>query len=196
MHGHLAIWQAVAEYVEPTQNWLCWLRQVGVLHGRKDAEALVRRQMTRHPPPCHDWTPLHPKPGATSRTCSPPTLLAQVLRNDHRGRFHLQGVPVPLSCEDGMPAFLPPDRPSSRPWQDLACRYLGLGHYLMLCHSPLLRGYFFRHDGGGNGWEEQHNYEFYRTFVPSPAKVHVLSAWQALRHLTADHVPTDIVVYE
>ena len=89
-----------------------------------------------------------------------------------------------------MPAFLPPDRPSSRPWQDLACRYLGLGHYLMLCHSPLLRGYFFRHDGGGNGWEEQHNYEFYRTFVPSPAKVHVLSAWQALRHLTADHVPT------
>jgi hypothetical protein len=188
------VWRAVAEFVEPDVRWLCWLRQVGVLRHRRDAEALVRRQLQRRMAALEDthdksWTLLEP---------SPPTRLAQLLDNNWKLR------PDPVQTGLGLPP---------RPWQDVAHRYLGLGHYLVLSHSSMLRCYFFRHDCGGHGYEEDANYRFFRrhaggggdedashrfygNFVPSLAAIRPLSAWQVLRHLAANHVPTDLVAGE
>jgi hypothetical protein len=170
------VWRAVAEFVEPDVHWLCWLWQMGVLRHRRDAEALVRRQLQRRMAALEEtcyksWTLLAP---------SPPTWLAQLLDSD----WGLRADPV--RCQTCPP----------RPWQDVAHRYLGLGHYLVLSHSSMLRCYFFRHDGGGNGYEEDANFRFYGNFVPSPASIRSLSAWQVLRNLATDHVPSDIIVHE
>ena len=184
------VWRAVAEFVEPDWRWLCWLRQLGVLRHRRDAEALVRRQLQRRmavyksvrsaklrrllglgpQDPCpinYRWKLLDP---------SPPTLLAQLLDNDWKMRSD------PVRCNyTGL---------SPRPWQDVAHRYLGLGHYLVLSHSSMLRCYFFRHDSGGNGDDSWCN------FVPSLASIRPLSVWQAMRYLAAQNVPSDLVAGE
>lgn len=43
---------------------------------------------------------------------------------------------------------------------DLAVRYEGMGHFLVLCVDMSTGRLFQRGDGGGNGWEREHNWKF------------------------------------
>ena len=50
---------------------------------------------------------------------------------------------------------------------DLGTIYAGMGHVIVLSYSEKEKKFFFREDGGANGWERIANYEKYKSFDPS-----------------------------
>ena len=89
-----------------------------------------------------------------------------------------------------------PSRQRGSLWSDVACRYLGMGHYLMLAYSPEHRAYFFRHDGGSNGWECAEQRRFYREFRVEAGAVPLMGARAALDCLALERLPAGRVVGE
>ena len=49
---------------------------------------------------------------------------------------------------------------------DIALKYAGMGHVLVLSYHPNTRKFFIRHDGGANGYEREEHYNFYNNYNP------------------------------
>ena len=41
---------------------------------------------------------------------------------------------------------------------DIGFRYMGMGHIKMVFYDPINKCYFFRHEGGSNGYDREYNY--------------------------------------
>jgi len=49
---------------------------------------------------------------------------------------------------------------------DLALKYHGLGHILLISYYPPSEKFFFRMDGGSNGWDREAYYNKYKNYNP------------------------------
>jgi hypothetical protein len=49
---------------------------------------------------------------------------------------------------------------------DIALKYAGMGHVLVLSFHPNTNKFFVRHDGGANGYEREDHYNFYLNYNP------------------------------
>jgi len=49
---------------------------------------------------------------------------------------------------------------------DVALKYAGMGHVIVLSYHPNTKKFFVRHDGGANGYEREEHYNFYRNYNP------------------------------
>lgn len=49
---------------------------------------------------------------------------------------------------------------------DIALKYAGMGHVLVLSYHPNSGKFFVRHDGGANGYEREEHYNFYQNYNP------------------------------
>ena len=49
---------------------------------------------------------------------------------------------------------------------DIGLKYAGMGHIIVLSYHPNSKKFFFRHDGGANGYERDAHYKFYLNFNP------------------------------
>tara|TARA_B100000674_G_C37949854_1_gene966713 strand:- start:984 stop:1658 length:675 start_codon:yes stop_codon:yes gene_type:complete len=49
---------------------------------------------------------------------------------------------------------------------DIGMKYAGMGHVLILSYEPYVQQFFFRNDGGSNGYDCEANYKFYSNFKP------------------------------
>ena len=47
---------------------------------------------------------------------------------------------------------------------DIAVKYLGLGHILLISYHPVSQKFIFRRDGGSNGWDREYNYNLYKNY--------------------------------
>lgn len=47
---------------------------------------------------------------------------------------------------------------------DIAVKYLGLGHILLISYHSDSQKFIFRRDGGSNGWDREHNYNLYKNY--------------------------------
>lgn len=50
---------------------------------------------------------------------------------------------------------------------DIALKYAGMGHVIVLAYHPKTNKYFLRHDGGANGYERENYYNFYKNYNPA-----------------------------
>ena len=55
---------------------------------------------------------------------------------------------------------------------DVAIKYEGMGHYRVLCVDPATGRWMQRMDGGSNGYERDHNWDFARTLDPAAVETH------------------------
>ena len=49
---------------------------------------------------------------------------------------------------------------------DIGLKYAGMGHIIVLSYHTKSKKYFFRHDGGANGYEREEHYNFYYNYNP------------------------------
>ena len=49
---------------------------------------------------------------------------------------------------------------------DIGLQYVGMGHVLVLSYCPSNKKFFARMDGGGNDYEREQNYKYYKTYDP------------------------------
>ena len=49
---------------------------------------------------------------------------------------------------------------------DIGLKYAGMGHIIVLSYHPQSKKFFFRHDGGSNGYEREEHRNFYLNFNP------------------------------
>ena len=47
---------------------------------------------------------------------------------------------------------------------DIALRYHGMGHILLISYHPKSERFFFRMDGGSNGYDREYNYNKYKNY--------------------------------
>lgn len=48
---------------------------------------------------------------------------------------------------------------------DIALTYMGMGHILLISYYPTKKKFFFRRDGGSNGYDRQEYYNKYKNFI-------------------------------
>lgn len=49
---------------------------------------------------------------------------------------------------------------------DIAFTYMGMGHIVVVAYNIINNKFFFRYDGGANGWERDANWKFIKDFDP------------------------------
>jgi hypothetical protein len=49
---------------------------------------------------------------------------------------------------------------------DIALKYLGMGHIVLISYHQKSNRFFFRRDGGSNGWDREANYNKYKNYEP------------------------------
>ena len=47
---------------------------------------------------------------------------------------------------------------------DIGFKYMGMGHILILFYDPVKKCYFYRYDGGSNGYDRIHNYNLLKNY--------------------------------
>ena len=48
---------------------------------------------------------------------------------------------------------------------DIALTYIGMGHILLISYYPTKNNFFFRRDGGSNGYDREEYYNKYKNFI-------------------------------
>ena len=74
---------------------------------------------------------------------------------------------------------------------DFSVMYMGMGHCIVCAMDPRDKKVFYRHDGGSNGWERQHNYEKIVTYDSNSGKKFSFKHWMDLTKQT-DKDPFEI----
>jgi hypothetical protein len=80
---------------------------------------------------------------------------------------------------------------------DVGTYYMGMGHVAVLTMDKKSKTFFYRHDGGSNGYDREYHYNIYETFVPGiqcPEKL--MTFMEALEVLVSDYeLPMDVVYH-
>jgi hypothetical protein len=70
---------------------------------------------------------------------------------------------------------------------DICYAYMGMGHVCALVYDPKVTRYYFRHDGGSNGWEREEINNFFEiVFNPRDSKYakRMFTFEQAIEHVS------------
>jgi hypothetical protein len=60
---------------------------------------------------------------------------------------------------------------------DFGFSYGGMGHCVVVSYDPITKKIFYRHDGGSNGYEREHHYNFIKDYTPEKSKLFPFSHW-------------------
>lgn len=53
-------------------------------------------------------------------------------------------------------------------WLNIGHKYLGMGHMCIMVFDPRVQKFYFRHDGGANGWERESIYNYFEGLEFNP----------------------------
>ena len=74
---------------------------------------------------------------------------------------------------------------------DFSILNMGMGHCIVCALDPRDKKIFFRHDGGSNGWEREHNYNCIIKYDPNSKKKYNFIEWMKLTKIK-DKSPFDV----
>ena len=65
---------------------------------------------------------------------------------------------------------------------DFAHRYMGMGHVCVASWYPETQTFYYRHDGGANGWEQLHCAELAYRMIPTESERFPIEYWFSMLH--------------